>query len=386
MRINNSKTLLRRVIRLIGFIENLKKREINEALASHGDYIKGLQDLTAGIDPSWIFYLVAKRYGRALCGETEESQLLREINFRRRLNPLIKSLAGLFMEHKQVFENCNTLCVSAHEAIATDSVSKLPKEPVVWIANHAFKDDIAATILAAKRHAYVLFGSLPQLYNSFDGLALYLNGIVLMNRKASASKRLSTKKAVEIIKSGTDLIIFPEGVWNKTPEKLVLDFWPGVYRISQETGAKIVPMAHYIKDPVNRARDNPIHTVVDEPIGLENMAERSALIYLRDIVATWYYLMMEKYGRSTRDEEMKAEASVHDIWGSSLRDRVKTAGRYDTEIEFSADYRSKEIITPEQVWQAVASIQMTDSLKVAHVMYAKRIIVQRQEDDYQHRF
>ena len=370
----------------LGFIENLKKREINEALASHGDYIIGLQDLTAGIDPSWIFYLVAKRYGRALCGETEESQLLKEIIFRRRLNPLIKSLAGLFMEHKQVFENRNAFSAFALGTTTPDSSVILPKEPVIWIANHAFKDDIAATILGAKRHAYVLFGSLPQLYNSIDGLALYLNGIVLMNRKTSASKRLSTKKAVEIIKSGTDLIIFPEGVWNKTPEKLALDFWPGVYRISQETGAKVVPMAHYIKDPVNRARDNPIHTVVDDPVGLENMTERSALIYLRDIVATWYYLMMEKYGRSTRDEEMKAEASVHDIWGSSLQDRVKTAGRYDTEIEFSADYRSKEIITPEQVWQSVASIQMHDPLSISHVMHARRMIEQSQKVDYQHRF
>lgn len=371
---------------MTGFIENLKKRKINEALASHGDYIKGLQDLTAGIDPSWIFYLVAKRYGHALCDETEESQLLKEIIFRRRLNPLIKSLAGLFMEHKQVFENRNSFSTLAIKATTPDFDGMLPKEPVIWIANHAFKDDIAATILGARRHAYVLFGSLPQLYNSIDGLALYLNGIVLMNRKTSASKRLSTKKAVEIIKSGTDLIIFPEGVWNKTPEKLALDFWPGVYRISQETGAKVVPMAHYIKDPVNRARDNPIHTVVDDPVGLENMTERSALIYLRDIVATWYYLMMEKYGRSTRDEEMKAKASVHDIWGSSLRDRVKTAGRYDTEIEFTADYRSKEIITPEQVWQPVASIQMYDPLSITHVIHARRMIEQGQKADYQHRF
>lgn len=346
----------------------------------------GSQDLTAGIDPSWIFYVFSKRYGRALSSEVEESQLLKEIALRRRLNPVIKSLAGLFMDHKQVFEERNVLRASNQETVAPDSGIILPKEPVIWIANHAFKDDIAASIVAAKRHAYVLFGSLPQLYNSIDGLAIFLNGSVFFNRKVPASKRMSVSKAIAVLKSGTDLIMFPEGVWNKTPEKLVLDFWPGVYRISQETGARVIPMAHYIKDPVKRARDNLIHTVVDDPVCLDGLTERSALVYLRDIVATWYYLMMEKYGNSTRAQEIKANDTVQSVWEISLRERVKTAGRYDTEIEFRADYCLKEIVTPEQAWQAVADIQTINPLNAAHIAYARSVVEQRSEEAYQHRF
>ncbi len=44
------------------------------------------------------------------------------------------------------------------------------------------------------------------------------------------------------------LIVFPEGVWNKSPNALSLELWPGIYRIACETGAKIVPIVHYIYD------------------------------------------------------------------------------------------------------------------------------------------
>ena len=218
---------------LTGFIEELKQRWINEILAFHGDYITGLEDLTAGSDPSWVFYMVAKRYGRALCCEADATQLLKEIILRRRLNPVIRSVAGLFMDHKQVFEDRNLLLSGNRGGALPDPSVELPKEPVIWIANHAFKDDIAASIVAAKRHAYVMFASLPQFYNVIDGLAAYMNGLVLLNRKVPTSKHQAVKKAIEVLRCGADLIIFPEGVWNKTSEKLVLDFWPGVYRISK---------------------------------------------------------------------------------------------------------------------------------------------------------
>ena len=42
--------------------------------------------------------------------------------------------------------------------------------------------------------------------------------------------------ALTISDMGMDMLIFPEGVWNKTPEKMLLDFWPGAYRLAIESG------------------------------------------------------------------------------------------------------------------------------------------------------
>lgn len=100
---------------------------------------------------------------------------------------------------------------------------------------------------------------------------------------------------------GVDLLIYPEGTWNMTPNALSPDLWPGVYRIACETGAKVIPIIHYLRDN-NTSKSNPIHTVVDDPIRIDDMSEQQALSYIRDIFATWYYLMIEAYSKSTRDE------------------------------------------------------------------------------------
>lgn len=52
--------------------------------------------------------------------------------------------------------------------------------------------------------------------------------------------------------SGGSLGIFPESVWNKSPNALLIDLWLGIYRIACETGAKVVPVVHYIRDCSNQ--------------------------------------------------------------------------------------------------------------------------------------
>lgn len=266
-----------------------------------------------------------------------------------------------------------------------DTKIALPSEPVIWASNHNFKDDTLASILAAQRHAYILFGSLPQFYNTFDGITAWLNGVAMANRKVTASKKTSTAKAVRAINCGADLLIFPEGVWNKSPNALAIDLWPGIYRIACETGAKVVPIVHYLRDN-NTSKSNPIHTVIDDPIRIDNLTERQALDCIRDVLATWYYLMIEAYGKSSRDEVLKETSSFVEAWEQQLTERVSVVDRYDEEIEFWADYRPKWKVPPQQVWQAIADITNITPQNVGHIFYAKQLVAQCAREDFQHRF
>lgn len=78
-----------------------------------------------------------------------------------------------------------------------DDPLELPKEPVIWCVNHGFKDDIAASIHATQ-HSYVYFGSLPHIYNTFDGLSLFLNGVILCGRKIRRLPHGKTDQQSEI--------------------------------------------------------------------------------------------------------------------------------------------------------------------------------------------
>lgn len=188
------------------------------------------------------------------------------------------------------------------------------------------------------------------------------------------------------MKFGADLMVFPEGVWNKSPNALLIDLWPGIYRIACETGAKVVPVVHYIRHCSNQEKDNPIHTVIDDPIRIDDLSERAALEYLRDILATWYYLMMEVYGKTTRKNLLKGASSSVEVWEQSLVNRVKTVARYDTEIELCADYHPKWKVSPQEVWRSVADISKLTKSNVLHVWYARQLMERLDIEDFQRRF
>lgn len=186
---------------------------------------------------------------------------------------------------------------------------------------------------------------------------------------------------------GTDMLIFPEVVWNKSPNALILDLFPGIYRIACETGAKVVPVVHYIRDCANNEKNNPIHTVVDDPIRIDDLSESAALQLIRETLATWYYLMMDIYGKSTRDVLLNECPYATEAWEQHLSDRIKTVGSYyDVEIELCADYRPKWKIDPREVWKAIAEIQVLEKRNIIDVEYARQLIRQYDTNDFQRRF
>lgn len=364
---------------------SLRQDKLNAILKKFDGTITGQTDLAADKPPSALFYILADRLSYLL--DTDGASMIdpRGIRYRRKVHFIIEMLGPHFLSNPQVFEDRNFLRKPDCSGYPPDEKILLPPEPVIWAANHGFKDDTLASVLAAQRHAYILFGSLPQFYNTFDGVTAWLNGVVMANRKVSASKKASVAKAVRVMECGADLLVFPEGVWNKSPNALLIDLWPGIYRIACETGAKVVPVVHYLRDNA-ASKNNPIHTVVDDPIRIDDLSERAALDHIRDALATWYYLMMEVYGRATREEVLRGAATAAQAWERQLQERVDTVARYDREIELWADYRPKRWIEPRQVWQAIADVTNITPQNVRQISYAKELAAQMAREDFQHRF
>lgn len=361
------------------------KSKLESILHKYDDVITGLNDLTGGKPPSRLFYILANYLDYMLDNDPEAAISAKGIERRRKINIVFKMFGSRFLANPQIFENRNFLRNPGLDNIPVDSGIILPSKPVIWVSNHGFKDDGLATILAAQRHAYILFGSLPQFYNTFDGIIAWLNGIVMFNRKVASSRHASVAKAVRAIQLGADLVAFPEGVWNKSPNALLIDLWPGVYRIACETGAKIVPITHYIHDISNKEKGKLIHTVIDDPVRIDDLSEKAALDYIRDILATWFYLMMENYGKTTR-RELLGQSSTTEIWERKLTDSINTAARYDKEIELNAGYYPKWKVYPQNVWKAVAEIQNMTKDNILYVLYARQLVEKLEREDYQKRF
>ena len=399
-------------LKLSGFSE----KEINlikEYVYKYREHLTGFVDLVGDRKaPSRQFLYNIKHYGHLLEDDPKKVISKKDVLLRKLImDKLIKLIGPSQLKNKQIFENRNYLMSNAKDKtsdIKPDPGIVLPKEPVIWTPNHHFKDDVLASYLATERQAYILFGSLPQFYNDFDGVLANLVGSLITNRKVSSSKRASVDKALRAQELGSDILCFPEGVWNKYPHEILLQFWSGVYQIANKNGSKVVPICHYIYDPTLQidSEINPIHTVVDNPIDITQFSEKAGLEYLRDVLATWYSLMMEKYGEATRegiikfyenraltrnpdlsaDEFEKEPLTTHEAYELYLMDLLETVDWYDSEIELSYDYRPKDIIRPEEAFADIADIQNITPNNIWNVIEAKRLVKMRKREDYQRRF
>ncbi len=359
----------------------MTNKRVKKILSELGDTITGPADLFGDAKPSIAFYPMFRLMRPLLSCDPDKMISPRSVQIRKFLRPVLMALLPAFLDYRQVIESKNALL----GVDSPDAPLELPDAPVIWCPNHRFKDDIAASI-GATRHAYILFGSLPAYMNTFNGIGAYINGVALCNRKVKASRQAATEAARRLLRMGVDMMIFPEGVWNKTPDKLLQYFWPGAYRLARESGSKIVPVIHYLADPHKKYRGNVIHTVIADPISLEGLDEQEGLALLRDTIATWYFRLMEKYGQSTREELLNGFETADDAWESYISKHTNFTKYYDKEIERCADYRPRQIVRPEDVWQSVAQIQNVHADNIGHVKYACELVARETQRDFQRRY
>ncbi|MBQ7598513.1 MAG: 1-acyl-sn-glycerol-3-phosphate acyltransferase [Clostridia bacterium] len=362
-----------------------QKEKLNRKIfEQYKDSLSSFHDLV-GDDCSGmsnLFYLINKRFLHWLDNDPEIAVSEKEILFRRKFYRILQKIGPGILKCTQVYENREDIDPSYEKRLPV----VLPEKPVIFVANHGFHDDVLATLLAAGRHPYFVWGSLPLLYNTIDGLASAMVGGICVNRKNKQSRKASIPKALKAMEYGADLIVFPEGGWNKTSERLVLDLWKGAYTLSKAAECEVVPIVHYVRDMEILDKKSIIHTVIDDPIPLYQMTQEEALTCLREIIASWQWKMAELYGQSTREAEMKGFSTSDEKWRAHLTERMKGVARYDSEVEKNSEYRSKEIIRAEDVFRPIANIQNITPQNVKDVLYAKELVKTIEESDWQKLF
>lgn len=368
----------------ISLILKSKDEYKNKILSQYSSELSSIDELLGDneTDMSSLFYLINRHFLYMLSNDPDISIREKDIKFRKKFYKILKTVGPSMLGCTQVIENREEFADGQDETIYVAQNDK----PVIFVANHGFRDDALATVLAAGKPAYIYWGSLPLFYNSIDGLASSLVGEVVMNRKKKESRIASIEKSIRVLQYGTDLIIFPEGGWNKTSEKLVLDLWRGVYKISVSGEYNVVPITHYVRDPEIIDKKNIIHTIIDKPIPLYQYNQEDALIRLRDILATWQYKMMGKYGLSTRKEEMKNLENSDEKWNSLISERMRSVARYDSTVEKCSDFRPANIIRPEEAFRNIANIKNVNENNFNMIQEAKKIVETREYADFQRRF
>ena len=136
----------------------------------------------------------------------------------------------------------NTILKITGVEIAVIGEENVPDEPVLFIGNHRSYFDILITYARCKRlTGYIAkkeMLSIPLLSTWMKRLyCLFLD-------RSNPKEGLKTiLQAIDYIKQGISICIFPEGTRNKGEELSLLPFHNGSFKIADKTGCAIIPMS-----------------------------------------------------------------------------------------------------------------------------------------------
>ena len=242
------------------------------------------------------------------------------VKIRKAINPIFRRVASMTSKYK----------------VKVVNRAELPKGiPLIFAPTHGFKDDLLFSVATIGAHAYILFGSLPQFYNTFDGITAWLNGSIIVDRVDKQSRLAARDKMEYAIDLGANLMIFPEGVWNKTENLLLLPFFGGVYDVACKKGAFIVPVATHLEG-------NCVYSSIGEAFDISVYDKKEGLAVLRDKMATLKWELMEKYS-VTKRADLLGTISPKEYWEQYIEFLISEVDFYDREVENNAHFKDKNV-------------------------------------------
>lgn len=169
---------------------------------------------------------------------------------------------------------------------------------------------------------------------TFDGITAWLNGSLIVDRTDKESRSAAKKKMKYAIEQGANLIVFPEGVWNKSENLLVLQLFGGIYDVAKETGAVVVPVATHLEG-------KHVYVSTGDALDISGYDKTEGLAVLRDKMATLKWELMERYSNVSRSELLK-EKTPEEYWHGYIEHLISEVDFYDREVEDNAHFRSEE--------------------------------------------
>ena len=230
--------------------------------------------------------------------------------------------------------------LSHDKLIVIKDLKEKTDKPKIYAATHIGGVDIQRTFEAIKDHAYLFLGDPKELYIDVTGLILKMNGSICFETKDKEDRRIAYNRSIELLKNGGDLLIYPEGAWNISPNKPVNSLYPGVVNMAKETKADIIPVA--IEQYGNRFYAN-----IGKNIKYEDIKDREVDDIrkdLRDVLATLKWEIWEKEPTSTREKIKETEDEFID----NIVNRCEYA--FTKEDVYHDLFKEKNIINPEEAY------------------------------------
>lgn len=161
-----------------------------------------------------------------------------------KLNKLGKMKEKLELINKFVLKCTKKLVKISGADVTVTGTENVPiDEPVLYVGNHQSNMDIP--LLYSTAPQTMAFVTKKEMENiPLLGYWMKERGCVFIDRNNARSSLKAINQAIENLKSGHSMAIFPEGTRSKGPQ--IGDFKSGSLRIAIKSGVKVIPVS--IKD------------------------------------------------------------------------------------------------------------------------------------------
>lgn len=291
---------------------------------------------------------------------------------RKKTFPLFRRLCNFFT-HATIFytnsdvekllsrkQNANNIVVQNYPNLKKD-------ESYIFVGSHVCPEDIETMINVLDRNAYLVLGSVENLHYNPEVYLSWINGLIVFDVLNKTERKELISKMERVLKTQS-ILIFPEGSHNYDFNKLIKPLYDGPINLAIRTGKKIVPIV-MIKDYEKKVAyidvGNPIDVtnlnlnIQDYYPGKEETEKyriKAMSSYLRDLMATTMYEMMEHYFTPLKRKDYE-DLGEHFIEFYVKDTFQKINWRHDV---FDAEYLTK-ITEDEQAYEEV--VQVLSNLK-----------------------
>jgi 1-acyl-sn-glycerol-3-phosphate acyltransferase len=231
----------------------------------------------------------------------------------------------------------------------------IPKNrPIIYASTHDSVYDAPNAIMLVNNHFYILGGAVEQIFNTFDGVSLWLNGVIVVDRNDKKSRKASLAKMQRAIELGANILICPEATWNLSDSLLVLKLYSGIFELAKRTNALVVPIVTHIEG-------NNCYAVLDDPFDIATYTKEDGITALRDKMATIRFELLNEFSNFTR-YELEADGKIlKDTWEKHKKELVSQAmPHHDMNSDYNVyKYKDKNVIEYKEAFAHLDYVKIT---------------------------
>lgn len=220
--------------------------------------------------------------------------------------------------------------------------------PKIFCITHIGKFDIEVTSEIIKEHYYLLSGDFENIYGTIEEKFLNFNGVVYVREDDKEDRKLSKTKMIDILKNNGNIMYFPEGTWNLSPNLPVLKCSYGIIDVAMKSNAVIIPIAieQYDKNflaAIGENFDVSCYDYNEKEIAIED---------LRSLMATLKWKIWENIEPNTRKNLSNEEFT------NFINDRLKEWPNFTLDEFLDRVYKPKSITEEKEVFKFLKDITL----------------------------